>query len=272
MNPRANGLEVEGIVHDIRFYSANKVFIAGDLRLDGRTVNFVTYDLDALTFLLPDDDGKLNLLGTDKTVRKFIVNDAKNTDLDGRMVAFGDNFVLGYDGQKWKLIDDEFGPNPQFLDLKLVDLAEANKNYNGELFDSSHVLGLSGRFSLKDYGTVLLALYNGSQWIPYVYGLKNGTAGLILTLLLDDRFSFLSPKQMPQAGHLLVGKVVGISLACAIGLTALLGLLWLIPYILLFRKQLDGNYYPERVDEKEMMEAVNPDELLHEIDLHRNGT
>lgn len=272
VSPRANGLEVEGIVHDIRFFSANKVFIAGALKLDGRDVNFVTYDLDALTFLLPDDDGKLNLLGTDKTVRKFIVNDAKNTDLDGRMVAFGDDFVLGYDGKSWKLIDSEFGSDPQFLDLKLIDLKEANKNYNGELFDSSYVLGLSGRFSLKDYGTVLLALYNGSLWIPYVYGLKNGTAGLILSLLLDDRFSYLSPKLMPQVGKLLVGKVVGISLACAIGLTALLGLLWLIPYILLFRKQLDGNYYPERVDEKEMMEAVNPDDLLHEIDLQRNGS
>ena len=69
--------------------------------------------------------------------------------------------------------------------------------------------------------------------------------------------------------HLSRGKVVGISLACALGSTTLLGLLYIIPYFALFKNRKDGYFQPERIHEDEMMDAVNPEDLLHEIDLQR---
>lgn len=49
------------------------------------------------------------------------------------------------------------------------------------------------------------------------------------------------PSKYRQAAHLLVGKAVGILFACAIGLMALLGPLWLIPFTLLFTNSEDRN-------------------------------
>lgn len=273
MAPSSNGLVVTGVPQDIRFFAADQVFIGGELKLDGRAVPFVVYNFELELFSLPED-GNLNSLGH-KTVSRFVVTDKKPSDKlkAPRMVAYGPDYVSGYTGKQWVALDSDIGDNPQFSDMKVLPLKDKNGDNNGLVIDEDQGLALAGNFVLKLYGgPVAVAVFNGSAWVPHVAAGLNGSAGSVKSLLLDDRHLFLDNKLLDKLGKLLVGKVVGISLACALGSTTLLGLLYLVPYLVLFRKQLDGNYYDhpdQRIDEKEMMDAVNPDDLLHEIDLHR---
>ena len=135
---------------------------------------------------------------------------------------------------------------------------------------------VAGIFDLKDYGLVNMALYNGTSWIPYVLtsqslDLSNSLEiGDIRSILIDYSNRFQSSDDLKSKNRFLSrGKVVVISLACALGSTTLLGLLYIIPYFALFRPRKDGYVPAQRIEENEMMNAVNPEDLLHEIDLQR---
>ena len=59
--------------------------------------------------------------------------------------------------------------------------------------------------------------------------------GQIQSILIDDSYRFQSSDDLKTNKNLSRGKVVGISLACALGSTTLLGLLYIIPYFALFK-------------------------------------
>lgn len=268
-DPAANssGNSASGVATDIRFFSANLVFISGNLSFNNAQANFVEYDFDSGSF---DTRTSLNLLGSDKIVNKFIIVEAS---INTRMVAYGDGFISGFDGSKWGSIDQDinFDSATQFKDIRLLDLAESNNDNDETYFNKNQILVLVGRFELADFGLVNAALYNGTSWIPYVYSVNaDNEVGQINTILINDRFSFLSSQDIKTRSAMATGKVVGISLACALGSTTLLGLLYLIPYLLLFKKLDRDQYQHERIDEKDQMEAVNPEDLLYEMDLQRN--
>lgn len=270
INPAANstGNLVSGIANDIRFFSSNQVLISGNLTLNNEQVNFVYYDFDSGTF---DTNSKLNLLGSNKIVNKFIIQEPS---IVSPMVAYGDNFIAGFDGNNWNNIGQEirFNEDTQLNDIKILDLKTVNNANNGTYFKNNQILALAGKFELVNFGLVNVAFYNGSNWIPYIFSVDtNNEIGQINSLLINDRFNFLSSQNTVSRSVLARGKVVGISLACALGSTTFLGLLYLIPYILLFKKERDGNQYQhERIDEKDQLDAVNPEELLYEMDLQRN--
>lgn len=172
--------------------------------------------------------------------------------------------------------------------MKLLTLDKPS-DYNQTYFDKSQIFTIAGVFRLKDYGLVNMALFNGTSWIPYVFtslqqqkltgsGSGSGSGsrssslqiGQIQSILIDDSYRFQSSDDLKKTNkNLSRGKVVGISLACALGSTTLLGLLYIIPYFALFKNRKDGYFQPERIHEDEMMDAVNPEDLLHEIDLQR---
>jgi hypothetical protein len=266
IDPSANssGLSVSGTTTDIRFFEKSQVFISGNFTIGGDHVNFVTYDFGNENF---DKIASLDSLGSDKAVKKFLIQDS---NINTKMIAYGANFISGFDGSNWQRIDQEivFGSDTIFNDIKLLDLAKANAN--GTYFGSKHILALAGRFELKKYGLVNVALFNGSNWTPYIYSeTTNGSIGEVKSLLINDKFGFLSSEDVKTKSKLSNGKVVGISLACALGSTTLLGLLYLIPFYLLLRKQNDGHQF-QRINEKDQLNAVNPEDLLEEIDIQRH--
>lgn len=274
INPEGQGVttSIGGVATDIKFYKSNEVLVSGNLTISSNSVNFITYNFDKGTY---STQAALNDLGSSKVIKRFIINDYSNNDLKARLVAFGDDFVYGYDGSNWHQIDDDinFDNSTTFSDLKLLDLKNKNGQYNSTLFSQGNILALAGAYSLKDYGLVNVALYNGSQWIPYVYTTSGANQlGQVKTMLIDDSYRFQSSDDISSVKHLSKGKVVGISLACALGSTTILGLLYVIPYFLLFRKQRDEEVlHQQRIEEDQMMKTVNPTELIHEIDLQRHS-
>lgn len=259
---------VSGTVTDIKFYKSNEVVISGDLTIDDDDVAFVTYNFDKGTFAKPSN---LNTLNSAK-VAKFIINDSGDNNIDGRYVAIGNDFVKGYDGEKWLDLDDgiDYSASTYLSDIKLITLSKKLLK-SDKYFDKNKALILSGAFSLSKYGPVNVALYDGSLWIPYVFSTANNTLGTVHSILIKDLYRYLSSDDITnRLTGLSKGKVVGISLACALGLTFLVGLLYIIPYFFLFRKS-KRTESSQRIEEKEMMTAVNPEDLLHEIDLQRHN-
>lgn len=268
-----NSLTIEGAVYDGKFISSNQVLLAGNITLDGNSTDFAIYNFKTGSF--EETESALASIGiTDNFVEKFIINDNADGQLDVRMVAYGSGFVAGYNGSGWSKIDNEidFSNETEFTDLKLVQLKKLVSSNSAEsYFDDDKALILTGTFNLTDYGTVNVALFDGSSWIPFIFSQgQNSGIGSVNTILFEDVYQSLSSSDVNSAKRLSAGKVVGISLACALGSTLLLGVLYFVPLLFLFGDSKRENKYDQRIYEDEMIHAVKPEDLFHEIDLHRN--
>ncbi|CAR65841.1 DEHA2E16874p [Debaryomyces hansenii CBS767] len=259
---------LDGVVTNIKFHKSDEVLISGNLTYNGDKSNFITYKFGESS---ANSISKLNKLGSKHFVENFIISGMDNKDLDGGMVAYGSDFIYGYDGSKWTRIDKEikYSSDTKFTALTLLDLEKANSKNKEAYFDKNKVLIVSGAFELSDYGLVNAALYDGTNWTPYIYSSRNNKLGEITTILIKDDIRFQSSDDLSSPKNLSEGKVVGISLACALGSTTLIGLLYIIPFLALSRKNKEHDN-SQRIQENDMMNAVNPTDLLHEIDLQRN--
>lgn len=259
---------LDGFVTNIKFHKSNEVLISGNLTYNGDRSNFITYKFGASS---AKSISKLNKLGSNKVVENFLISVTDNEDLKGGIIAYGSDFIYGFDGLKWTRIDKEikYTSDTKFTALTLLDLENPNSKNKEVYFDKDKVLIVSGAFELSNYGLVNAALYDGKTWIPYVYSSKNNKLGEITTILIKDDIRFQSLNDLLNRKKLSEGKVVGISLACALGSTTLIGLLYIIPFLALSRKNKEHDN-DQRIQENDMMNAVNPTDLLHEIDLQRN--
>lgn len=276
VNPATSdsSLSISGNITDAKFYSSNLVLLSGNMTLNSTFSNFAVYDFASGSF--GNAGSALNNVGSSTDyVKKFIINDDSSGTLGSRMVAYGSGFVSGFNGSLWSSIDSEidFSDATTFTDMKLLKLSETNSaNSKKAYFDDDKVLILAGVFNLTNYGLVNSALFDGRSWIPYIFSTLNSEIGEINSLLVEDVYLFQSSSDLKQkSNQLSTGKVVGISLACALGSTALLGLLYLIPMFYLFRRSKKTEEVSQRIYEDEMMNVVNPEDLLHEIDLQRNS-
>lgn len=267
--------DIGGTVNDAKFIDSTHILMCGNLTVNGTKVDFAVFDFSSEAFYgVPKP--LANLGEPDDHVKKFIINDESNGDLKSRMTAFGSSFVKGFNGSSWSDISKgiDMDENTVFTDMKLLPLSSKNQaNSKERFFDDNKILLLSGSFNLTDYGTVSAALFDGQSWIPYVYTLRGAAAaGTIYSLLFEDAYLFQSSSDIKKGkGNLTKGQVVGVSLACALGSTAVIGMLFLIPLFFLFKKKDHrGEPVSQRIQEDEMMNVVNPEDLFHEIDLQRH--
>lgn len=257
-------------VTDIKFFTSSKILITGSFKIDGNDTKFASYDIKEDKFT-QQDELTLGLSSDDIIEKLLMTDDSYNKNLNGRFVGIGSGMIKGYDGDKWSDIDGiDFNNDTELTDIKLLELTKSESKNKEKYFDNNQILILSGKFSLKDYGLVNVALYNGDSWIPLAFTVLGGSLGEVNSILVKDQFRFLSSEDIElKSLNLSSGKVVGISLALALGSTMILSLFYIIPYLAFFRKNKE--YQPtERIGEKEMMEAVNPEDLFHEIDLQRH--
>lgn len=267
----SDNVDLDGYVTNIKFYTSSDVLISGNLTFNGERTNFMTYGFGNSKFK-SQSKAKINTLDSNLVVNNFILTDNK-TNLEGRTVAYGPDFVAGFDGSSWNRIDEEidFSSGAEFKDMTLLPLDKENSKSNGSYFDKNKVLSLAGRFKLKHYGMVNIALFDGTKWIPYVYTAKQNKLGIINSILLRDSLKLQSLTDILNRLHdLSRGNVVGISLACALGSTLLFGALYMIPFFVMMRKSRK-DVESQRIQENEMLQAVNPGDLLHEIDLNRHS-
>lgn len=262
---------LKGTVTDAKFVTAQEILLSGDLTLGLESLNFAVYDFKSQAFAATPSD--FNNTGVSGVIGKFIFNDQPSDSLNKRMVAAGSDFIIGYDGSSWSRIDStlDLTADTVITDLKLISLSGSNsENSDEKYFASKNALLISGNITLPDYGVVNSAMYDGLSWIPYLFTLQNSTYGIINSLLFEDLYKALASSDVSsEKSHLTTGQVVGISLACALGSTALLGLLFIIPVLYLSRQSQKQDRVSRRIYEDDMMNAVNPEDLFHEMDAQR---
>lgn len=263
---------LSGTVTDAKFIAADSILLSGNLTFNDTSSSFIVYDFSNNGFA--SVGSLMNNIGVSGTVLKYIMNDNADGKLDIRMTAIGSDFVIGYNGSAWSRIDQgiQFSDQTQLTDLKLVQLSQRNSNNpNQTYFNNNQALMISGAFNLTNYGMVNVALFDGTSWVPYVFSLRDSTFGQVNSLLLEDLYKSQSSSDLKtNKKHLSTGQVVGISLACALGSTALLGLLYLIPVFFLMKGSKKKERIDQRIHEDEMMDVVNPEDLIHEMDAQRN--
>lgn len=275
LNPQSgsNTFGLSGSVTDAKFVTSSVVLLSGLLTFNGTATSFITYNFASGSFSLPPT-GFASAGVKSQTVEKFIINDNDNAQLKSRMVAMGQNFVSAFNGSSWNRIDSAISYTNSTLltDLKLVQLSSKNpNNTNQSYFNADKALMLSGVFSLKDYGVTNVAIYDGASWTPYIFTLNNSRIGLVETMSFQEIYRLQSSDDIKNNEHFMsVGQVVGISLACALGSTAFLGMLYIIPLFLLLRETRKKEAMRKRISEDDMMNIVDPSDLLHEMDLQRN--
>lgn len=257
---------LSGAVNDIVFIKSDTILITGDLTYNSNHVNFIQYDVKQDKFIQVSRDFN-NVPGT---IDKIVISEGDNAaigSLTGRFLAYSNEFIIGFDGSKWSNITGiDFSNTTRISDVKVI--SSENTNSNQTYFSKTNVALVSGQFNLTNNGLINIALFDGKMWYPWIYSTLNSRLGHVNSVLIKDQYRSLSSDDLSSKRSILSrGKVVGISLACALGSITVLSLIYLIPYFYLFRnKDEAGN---ERIGEKEMMDAVNPQELFHEIDLHR---
>ncbi|RLV92976.1 Bud site selection protein RAX2 [Spathaspora sp. JA1] len=268
LNPNSEqSVDISGTITDMKFLTSNQALISGrDLKLGDETVDFLMYNFDTQSF------SKNDALNSGKQVQQFIITDNK----DLKLITMGENFIAGFDGTSWTRIDSDldYSTPVEFTDIKLLTVAKST-NYNQTYFNNDQILILAGNFSLAQYGPVNAALFNGSSWIPYIFTSESNHLGTIKSLLIQDSYRYQSSQDLMQK-LLSKGKIVGISFAAAVGSTVVLALLYIVPYLILFKRKdkrgqfENGESSTMRIKENEMLDVVKPDQLLHEIDLQRN--
>lgn len=275
-NPATNddSPTIGGAVYAAKFFNSDQVLLAGNITLGGNSTDFAIYNFKTGSFEVASTS--LSSTGiSDSFVENFIINDNVNGQLNIRMVAYGLGFVSGFNGSGWSNIDSEidYSDETKFTDLKLVQLKKSiSTNSDQRYFDNDKALILTGTFNITNYGIVNAALFDGTSWIPFIFS-QGRTSGIgsVNTLLFEDIYRLLSSSDVTDKNKKLsAGKVIGVSLACAIGSTLLLGVLYFVPLLFLFKDSKRDNSFDQRIYEDEMIHAVKPEELFHEIDLHRN--
>lgn len=274
LNPQSGSTAValSGTVTDAKFFSSSIALLSGNIIFNGSRTNFLTYNFATQSFALPPTG--FASIDVSKSVKKFIINDNANVQLKSRMNAVGADFVAGFNGSTWSRIDSgiNYTSTTVLTDLKLVQLSSKNANNTAQTyFNSDKALMLSGVFSLNGFGKVNVALYDGVSWYPYVFTLNSSKIGVVESISFQDIYRLQSSNDIVNTSkHLSTGKVVGISLACALGSTAFLGLLYVIPLFFLMRESKKKEAMRKRISEDDMMNIVDPGDLLHEMDLQRN--
>ncbi|ODQ80494.1 hypothetical protein BABINDRAFT_160772 [Babjeviella inositovora NRRL Y-12698] len=252
---------ISGVVNSMTWYSSSKVLIAGSMSIDGSSTYFATYDFSKEVI-----DVQTSLAGLDGSVSNFIMVDS---DVDKRIIAQGDNYMKYFNGSAWNDFGHELqmGGATVVSDIILLQLNVSNSKNNEAIFDKDFILVASGSIQHIIYGNLSTTYYNGTNWLPYLYTKSaTGSASTIKSLLINTTpLSYESQNSNNGNGHLNKGKTIAASLGFAAATIAVASLL-IGGYILFDQKRNGNGEYTERVNEHDMIDKVNPGQLILGMD------
>lgn len=251
-----------GEVYVMQWISLSKVLVAGNMTIAGLLAVFATYDFGAASISAVDS---LNN-GVPGTIRLLVRPDASDNLIGSRVIGAGDGFVAAHTGGRWVRIDGDLDMAQSTVnDLVLLPLNSSNSNNNQLYFDRDEVLVASGVLEHAEYGTLLAAWFNGSAWLPYLVLTWDGEHGLVHQVVVNaTELQYGQSSSKSGTHHWSSGKVIGALFGFAAA-TMVVALLLIAGYVYL-DKRLNGGmgdiHYMLRVDETEMLNTVNPGDLM----------
>lgn len=250
-NTPAGGSDLQGTVNQMIWISDNELVIAGNLTVGGNTTTMATYkakDAEFSTFEGASDlPGPIMALGTaDSSYSSWWAA--------GSDSGAGTGFLSKYSDGTWSPVSD-LGEGTSVRGLQVLSVTEDHDST--DLMPSDQVLMLSGNINTASAGNASVALFNGTDIVPFILTTKaDGSAGTMAQMFVSN------PQNLMRGGgsHLALGLVVLIGLAIALALIFIL----VVAGILLerFRRRREG-YVPMSKDRGEgNLSRIPPNELL----------
>ena len=206
------GTALGGSVAALLWQGKDKLLAGGNLTVNGNATSLATYDSKRAEWTALD--GASSDVPGPVTALSPANNDASQFWVAGKSVN-GSAFLMKYDGSKLRSLSDAFGDGTTIRGLSILDLKKNHES--SDLVDRRVALLVAGELNLPNFGNVSAALFNGSNFTPFILSTSANGPGSISQLFSEKVYDFKS-----SGGHKALGLVVLAALACALGAIFLL--------------------------------------------------
>lgn len=207
------GRALGGSVAALLWQGKDKLLAGGNLTVDGNATSLASYDAKKTQWTALDGaalDGASSDVPGPVTALSPANNDGSQFWIAGKSAANGSAFLIKYDGSKLQnLGGDIFGDRTTIRGLSILQLKKNHES--SDLVDRGMALLVTGELNLPNFGNVSAALFNGTNFTPFILSTSANGPGSISQLFSEKVLDFQS-----SGGHKALGLVVLIALACAL--------------------------------------------------------
>lgn len=205
------GGSIEGSVSSLYWISQNQLMVAGNITVGGNTTTLALFNAKQSNFQTVN--GASNVPG--------VVNSMTAANSDGSQfwiagtATNGSSFVMltASDPADWKSIGWSLGDDSV---VKGIQVLPVSKNHDSsDNIDKDKVLVVLGDINLPNVGKVSAAVYNGTDFSPFVLSTQGNNQGSLSQIFVQKPQNVFKS----NGGKLALGLVVLASLAIALGLT-----------------------------------------------------
>ena len=179
------GTDLGGSVAAFAWQGNNKLLAGGNLTVNNNPTTLATYDtrksqwtaLDAASSNIPGPVTALSPANNDAS-QFWVAGKANN----------GSAFLLKYDGSSFTSVGDDFGDRTTIRGLSMFQLTQ--KHDSNKLVDSGMVLLVTGQLDLPNFGNASAALFNGTNFTPFLLSTSNNNPGSLSQLFSEKVLSY----------------------------------------------------------------------------------
>lgn len=249
-NPPGSG--INGVVNSMIWQGNDKLLVGGNLTIGNNVTTLANYDASKSVW---------SSIGAASTIPGFVTAIARaNQEASTFWVAGkannGSAFLMKYDGSSsFNAVGDVFGKDTTIQGVSVLNV-NTNHDKSG-LVDSGMIVLITGELNLPTFGNASAALYNGTTLTPFILSTSGNGPGSLSGLFSEAPVNFKT-----DGGHLAVGFIILIALACALGATFLLVVAGIL--IERYRRRQEG-YKPAPTtyfDKTSNMGRIPPEQLF----------
>ena len=202
------GRALGGSVAALLWQGKDKLLAGGNLTVDGNATSLASYDSKKSQWTALD--GASSDVPGPVTALSPASNDGSQFWIAGKSAANESAFLIKYDGSKLQSLGgDTFGDGTTIRGLSYLQLKRNHES--SDLVERGMALLVTGELNLPNFGNVSAALFNGTNFTPFILSTSGNGPGSISQL-----FSEKVPDFKLSGGHKALGLVVLIALACAL--------------------------------------------------------
>ncbi|KAL6715923.1 hypothetical protein ACLMJK_006884 [Lecanora helva] len=245
------GSGLGGNVLALAWQGTDTLLAGGNLTVNNNATSLARYDTSKSQWTVLDGAAE-NIPGP--VTALALANDPGSQFWVAGKSGNGSAFLIKYDGN-YHSIGDGLGTQTTILGLSVLQLHKTHND--NDLVPNNMILLVTGQLNLPSFGNVSAALFNGTTFSPFILSTSGNSPGSISQLFSEKQVQLKA-----AGGHMAIGFVVLISLACALGAIFLLVLAGII--IERYRRKHEG-YSPAPTtyfDKTSNMGRIPPEHLF----------
>ncbi|SLM34363.1 Soluble quinoprotein glucose/sorbosone dehydrogenase [Lasallia pustulata] len=233
------GSGLGGSVAAMIWQGSTQLLAGGNLTVSSNATSLAAYDAKAQRWSAVQ--GAANAVPGPVTALSPANNDGSQFWVAGEATN-GSAFLIKYDGSNFQSIGDVLGARTTIRGLSILQLS---KNHgSNSLVSAQQTLLVTGQLELPNFGNASAALFNGTTFTPFILSNAGNGPGSLSQVFSEKQMDFAK-----MGGHMALGLVVLIALACALGAIFLLVVAGI--FIERYRRKAEGyhsmpNSYPEK--------------------------